>query len=634
MVFLPAAQAARPQAVKVLEPIVVTATRTSVPMREVGSAMTIITAEDLAQRQRVPVLDILRGVPGLSVVQSGGFGQQTSVFLRGANSNHTLVLIDGVEANDPSNPSGFFDFSNLLADNIERIEILRGAQSTLYGSDAIGGVINIITKKGRGRPRATLRAEGGSFNTFKVTGGVSGGNELVNYSLTGSRFESDSISAADSRRGNSEEDGYRNTTLTSRLGLTLAPYFALDFTARYQDARTEIDGSTVDAMGHFLPIDDPNAVLDAQQLFTRGEGRLTLFDGRWEQILGVSFTRHHRNNKDRPDPNNPFPFPGSFEGEKFKVAWRNNLRFFKGHLLTFGIATEEESMEVDAPGGDLPEKTARTTGGYLQDQLDLWNRLFITGGVRFDGHSRFGLKLTGRVTAALVFDKLGTKFRGSYGTGFKAPSLSQLFDDRFNTTLVNGAKLEFSNKKLDPEESESWDIGIEQSLWDERLSLGVTYFNNEFTNLIQFQQVAVAPDKFQLINIAEAEASGWEAFMALTPVEGLTLRGNYTQMQTKDKQTGEPLVRRPEHKAAFNANYHFLDKGNIHLQLLYVGSRQDVGNVRLSGYVLANLAASYDINDNFQLFARLNNFLDKHYQEVFGFGTPGISGFGGVQLSF
>ncbi len=631
-VFLLPVQAAEPQVgkVEVLEPLVVTATRTPTPSRDVGSDVTVITAEDIAQRQRMSVLDILRGVPGLNVVQSGGLGQQTSVFLRGANSNHTLVLIDGVEANDPSNPGGFFDFSILLVDNIERIEILRGPQSTLYGSDAIGGVISIITKKGRGKPHATARAQGGSFGTFKVMGGVSGGGELFNYSVTGSRLESSGISAADSRRGNSEEDGYHNTTVTSRLGLTPGSHFAFDFTLRYQDDYTEIDGSTVDAIGHFSPIDDPNAALNAQQLYTRGQGQLTAFDGQWEQILAVSFTKYHRVNQDQPDPNNPFPLPGTFDGEKVKVAWRNNLHFVKDHLFTFGIATEEESMEIESPSSNLPSKSARTTGYYLQDQWSRWDKLFITGGVRLDDHSRFGAQVTGRVTAALVFDRFGTKFRGSYGTGFKAPSLSQLFDDRFNN-IVKGVKFEFSNPNLGPEKSESWDIGVEQFLWNKRLSLGVTYFDNDLTDLIQFQQVT--PDKFQLINVAKAQVTGWEVVIALAPFEGLTLRGDYTEMQAKNKQTEEFLLRRPHHKAAFNANYQFLDKGNVHFQVIYVGNRQDVGNIRLSGYVLANLAVSYDFTENFQLFARVNNLWDEHYEEVFGFGTPGISGFGGVKFS-
>jgi vitamin B12 transporter len=627
VVLWPLAYADEPRIGEILEPIVVTATRTQTPIREVGSSISIITAEDLAERQRMPVLDVLRGLPGVDVVQSGGLGQQTSVFLRGANANHTLVLIDGIEANDPSNPSGAFDFANLLTDNIERIEILRGSQSTLYGSDAIGGVINIITKKGAGRARASIRAEGGSFGTFKVTGGVNGSHEWVNYSLTGSRLESRGISAADSRFGNSEEDGDRNTTVAGRLGLAPGPNFALDAILRYNNAHTEVDGSTVDVMGRFTPIDDPNATLDTQQLFVRGQGQLTLFDGLWEQILGVSFTSHDRENKDRPDPRNPFPFPGSFNGEKVKVDWQNNLSPYQGHTLTFGIATEEESMEAQSPLSDLMRKTARTTGYYLQDHFGLSEILFLGGGIRLDNHSRFGSKVTGRATAALVFDTLGAKLRGSYGTGFKAPSLSQLFDNRFNT-----AQSKFNNPNLNPEESQSWDIGLEHSFWNDQLAWGATYFSNKFTHLIQFSQVA--PHKFQLINIAKAEAKGWEVFIALTPLEGFSVRGNYTLTRTQDKQTGKPLLRRPEHKAAINANYHFLGRANIRLQVLYVGSRQDLGDVHLPSYALANLAASYDLADNFQVFARINNLFDKHYQEVFGFGSPGVSGFGGIELSF
>ncbi|ADJ28594.1 TonB-dependent receptor plug domain-containing protein [Nitrosococcus watsonii] len=622
------------QAPKTLAPMVVTATRTPTPAQDVGSDISVITAEDLAQRQRMPVSEVLRGLPGVDVVQSGGLGQQTSVFLRGANANHTLVLIDGVEANDPSNPSGSFDFANLLTDNIERIEILRGPQSTLYGSDAIGGVINIITKKGRGKPRVTARVEGGSFSTFKATGGVHGGNDLVNYSLTGTRLESAGISAADSRRGNPEKDGDRNTTLTGRFGLTPTPNFSLDTTLRYNGNHTDIDGSTVDNRGRFVPIDDPNSTLDSQQLFLRGQGHLTLFDNLWEQILGVSFTHHDRENQNRPDPQNPFPFPGSFKGEKIKVDWQHNLRFSKEHTLTFGFAWEEASMEAQSPGSNLPRKSVDTKGYYLQDQLSFWDKLFLTGGIRLDDHSIFGSKITGRTTAALVFDGLGLTLRGSYGTGFKAPTLTQLFDERFNTTQDdrNTPQLEYNNPDLSPEMSRSWDIGVEQSFWNDEGAVGVTYFDNELTDLIQFSQVAA--DNFQLINIDAAKIRGWEIFMNLTPLEELTLRGNYTQMHTQDEKTGQPLVRRPERKAGFNANYRFLSKGNLHLQVVYVGHRQDVGGIPLPSYTVVNAAISYEVTNYFQLFARANNLLDKQYQEVFGFGTPGISGFGGIEFSF
>jgi vitamin B12 transporter len=367
--------------------------------------------------------------------------------------------------------------------------------------------------------------------------------------------------------------------------------------------------------------------LNTEQLFLRGQGRLTLFDGLWEQILGVSFTNHDRENQDRPDPHNPFPFSGSFNGKKVKVDWQNNLSPYQGHTLTFGIATEEESMEAQSPVSDLSRKTARTTGYYLQDHFGLGEILFLSGGIRLDDHSNFGSKITGRGTAALVFDTLGTKLKGNYGTGFKAPSLSQLFDNRFNTV-----QFVFNNPYLHPEESRSWDLGMEQSFWNDQLALGATYFDSEFTHLIQFSQVD--SHKFQLINIAKAEAKGWEIFMALTPLEGFTVRGDYTQTRTQDKKTGEPLPRRPEHKAAINANYYFLGKANLHLQVLYVGGRQDLGGIHLSSYVLANLAASYDLTDNFQVFARVNNLLDKQYQEVFGFGSPGVSGFGGIEFSF
>jgi vitamin B12 transporter len=595
-----------------LEPTVVTATRTATPLRQVGSSVSVITAEDIARRQVYTAADALRTVPGLDVIQSGGLGRQTSVFLRGANANQTLVLIDGVEMNDPSSPNNLFDFADLMADNIERIEILRGAQSSVYGSDAIGGVINIITKKGAGRPELSLTGEGGSYDTFKVGGSVAGGSDPVDYSLSASRLETGGFSAADERWGNRERDGYRNTTVSSRLGLKALDNLDFGWTLRFSEGETRLDADFP------RPHDDPNYFSRAEKLNTRGFAHLELFDGLWEQTLGLAYSRTDRTAFDKPDPANPYAFPSQYLGEKVKVDWQNNLRLHETNTLSFGVEDEEDRLSSDSD--PVGAKSSNTQGYFLQDQISLWNRWFTTAGVRYDEHNRVGGKVTWRVTQALAFDETGTRLKGSYGTGFRAPSLVELYD-RYT-----------GNPDLRPEESTNWDIGLEQSLLEGRVQLGATYFNNDFDDLIQYVQTGQFMGYMK--NINQAMAEGVETYVQVEPVADLTLRGNYTYTHTEDESTGSRLLRRPTHKASFDAHYRFLENADANLNILMVGDKADVGGAQVPGYVVVNLATGYRIHRNVRLFARVDNLFDQPYQEIYGYGTSRIAGYGGITLSY
>lgn len=599
-----------------LEKMVVTATRTETELREVGSSITVITAEEIESRQIVSVADVLRGVPGLDVRRTGGAGQQTSVFIRGANSDQTLVLIDGIEMNDPSNPGGSFDFADLMADNIERIEILRGPQSTLYGSDAIGGVINILTKKGKGKPRFYLRGEGGSFDTFKAGGGVSGTLDAFSYNVSASRLETEGFSAADTRLpGNRERDGYENTTVAARLGFKPLERLDFDWALRYQ--KGEIDLDTGFNPVTFLASDDPNAFSDNEALFTRFQTQVGLFDGLWEQTLGVAFTDDDRETIDKPDSVNPFSLGrSSFEGKKLKADWQHVLHLHETNIVTVGAETEEAWMRTDTTS----RKSTNTTGVYLQDQIRLLDRFFTTAGVRVDDFNRIGSRVTWRVSQAINIDETGTRLKGSYGTGFKTPSLFELFDP-------------FSgNPDLRPEKSRGWDVGFEQSLWNDRLLLGATYFHNVFVDLIGFE-FDPADFTFRTQNVGEAVTEGVESFIELNPIEGLTLRGGYTYNRSRDDDTKERLLRRPTHKGSFDANYRFLNGADVNLHVLMVGDQEDFPD-ESAGYVRVDLTAGYQVNKYLNLFGRVDNLFDKKYQEVLGFGASRIAGYAGVKLSF
>jgi vitamin B12 transporter len=609
-----------------LEEVVVTATRMETPSREVASSITVITERQIRESQKPTVLEVLRDVPALDVVQSGGPGRTTSVFIRGAKSEHTLVLMDGVEMNDPMDPGRSYDFANLTTDNIERIEILRGPQSTLYGSDAMGGVINIITKRGRGKPGGFVSAEGGSFKTFTEKAGITGGSHLINYSLGLLRWDTDGFSAASENDGNTEKDGGENTSVSARLGVTPAECLDLDFILRCIDAEADLDNSG-GAGG-----DDPNNTEETKQLFFRSQARLSLFDDLWEQKLGFSLSDHDRKYRNDKDADHPDDMDrSSYEGRIYKFDWQHNLYLHRTNILTLGVEHEEEEGKSEyysesawGPYSSPFEKqTARTTGYYLQDRIRLWDSWFTTLGARVDDHDRFGTEKTWRVASAYLIRRTGTRVKATYGTGFKAPTLYQLYSD-------------YGDENLNPEESKGWDVGVEQSLLDEKLTLGVTYFRNEFENLIDFDS---GTSKYE--NVAEASTGGVELFASLQPLDGLTVRVGYTYTDTEDKTTGEKLVRRPRNKFRIDSNCRFLEKGNVNLGVLYVGKRDDMDystwpsrRVELDDYVRVDLAASYQVTGNVQIFGRIENLFDEDYEEAIGYGTPGISAYGGVKFSY
>lgn len=610
---------------KTLEPVVVTATRVETPLKEIASSMTVITEEEIKQKQKTMVLEVLRGTPGLNVFRLGGPGTQASVLIRGAKSEHTLVLIDGIEMNDPISPGGTFNFANLTTDNIERIEILRGPQSTLYGSDAIGGVINIITKKGAGKTTCYVSGEYGEYNTFRTTVGASGGNKWGNYSFAVSRLETEGFSSADEKDGNVEKDGYKNTTVSTKLGLTPIENLDIYFVLRYDDAEVDIDGSNSLT---WMFGDDPNSTQDTEEVFLRTSATLRLFDDVWEQTLGVSFTDVARDSRNKPDADDPADDKSSFDSQRVKLDWQNNFYIGESNILTIGLETEEEEGKSKSTFGDFPKKDARTDSAYVEDQIKLGDVFFITLGARVDDHEEFGSEGTYRATFAWLLEQTGSKVKYTYGTGFKAPTLFQLFappDPMFGGAL--------GNPNLKPEKSEGFDIGIEQELYSGRVRFGITAFENDFEDLIGFDFVE------GYINIDEAETSGVELFVSVQPLDNLMINATYTYTETEDRSTGEELLRRPKDVADVDINYQFPEKGNVNLEILYIGNRDDVDpntfdTVKMGGYTVVNLAASYYLNENMEIFGRVENLLDREYEEVKGYGTAGLSVFGGVKLIF
>ncbi len=596
-----------------IEEVVVTATRIRTAITETAVSITVITSEEIRKKNVSTVYELLKTVPGLSVVQSGGAGQPSSVFIRGSKSEDALVLIDGIEVNDPITPGRSFNFAHLSVDNIERIEILRGPQGTLYGSDAMAGVIKIVTRRGEGKPRASISVETGSFGSSRTRFGVIGGGENGHYSLAVSRFDSDGISAASEKRGNSEEDAYTNTSLSARAGLSLSEGLEVDLVLRLQDARIEQDDFDF-ATG--LPSDDLDYFSISEQVFMRAEGRSISGGGSWEQALGFSVARHDR--LDRNDPDDAFDFNvwnDTFEGDLLKVDWVNTFYLSTKNTFMFGLEAEEENGRTST----LNEKTAETRAVFILDQMDFSEHLHVSLGLRTDDHSSFGAETTYNLAPVYTLAGSGTKLRAAYGTGFKAPTLFQLFSS-------------YGDPTLDPERSRGWEAGFDQKIAEGTADLGVTYFVNEFDNLIDFDS---ATSTYK--NLGAVRTKGVELMTSYRPTDSLKLAFNYTFIDSED-DAGQPLVRRPDNKAAFDLNRDFGSSGSVDLEVVYVGKRDDYDfstfpttRVELAAYTLVNASATVELGEKITLTGRIENLFDEDYEEVLGYGTFGVSAYMGVK---
>jgi len=622
-----------------LNDVVITATKTPTNTLELANSISVIDSIQILNSNSNNVFDVLKNETGISFTRQGGNGTLSNLYIRGANSSHTLVLIDGVEVNLTNDPSGVYDFSALPIDNIERIEVLRGPQSTLYGSDALAGVINIISKKGNGAPKFSLLTEGSSYNSYKAQLGVNGSLQKLNYSVSLSRTGSDGFSVASEKYDNTEKDGYIFNNVSALLGYNFSENAEINLYTRF--LKSESDN---DQFGGMFG-DDPTYLTNQEEFSIRGEGKIRLLDGLWNQKLGLTFFRNVRNNSyDTSAASINYPFYindyswAHYDGRKYKIDWQNDIQLSKLNLLTAGIEFEiEESASEyyainyipDPLSPDIasviPKKDARTIGVYVQDQLKLEESFFITLGARIDDHSKFGSQFTYRIAPAYMIWETGTKFKTTIGTGFKAPSLYYLYDPAYG------------NENLNPEESFGWDIGIEQYFFSQNLSLGATYFYNKFTDMFGFDST------FKAINIKEAVTKGLEFSIEAKPLDGLSLRANYTYTDSRDlspysSDYDKKLLRRPESKVGLYASYSFIPKANINVEVIWVGNREDINfsiyeRTELKAYMLLNLAAHYDVLDVLRLNLRVENLFDSDYEEVYGYGIAALSFYGGIKLS-
>lgn len=598
--------------------VVVSATRVPTPYQQLASSVTVITADDIDTRQERTLPDVLQNVPGLNIVQNGGPGGLAQVFMRGTNANHTKVMIDGIDVSDPSSIDGSFDFSQILSSDIKQVEVLRGPQSGLYGSDAIGGVINIITKSGSGPAHLTGSVEGGSFETFNQTAGVSGGLERFNYSLNAAHFYSGatpSVPDALVVPGRPQnDDQYDNQTLSTKLGARLTDNFDIGFTGRY--IFSVLDNTSDDLTG-------PEAMTSSNtnhEAFTRGTAHLVSFDGRLDQTAGLAYTRYTR---DIVDPNagafSPFT---EFGGNRIKADWQGNIKATETQTVTLGAEHQLDRL-------DEPQASAHMSNnaGFVQLQSAFNEQFFNTVSLRDDDNSRFGSRVTYRVAPAYLLTQTGTKLKASVGTGYKAPTLDELFDDYPAFGF-------FANPNLQPERSFGYDAGFEQTVLNKKVQFGSTYFHNDIRNLI-------APnDTFTTdINVGRASTYGFESFIAYKPWKKLNLRADHTFTIAENDLTHTQLLRRPKNKASIEATWQATDAFTLSSSVLYNGTwRDDNRNATIiglaaGGYTVVRLMGAYDLGNGVALFGRIDNALDKEYQDPVGFQRPGFGIFGGIKIA-
>ncbi len=590
------------------------ATRIPTPELELASSVTVVTADDIAARQERTFAAVLRDIPGLNVVQQGGPGAATSVFMRGTNSNHTKVLVDGIDVSDPSNANAAFDFGQLLTQDIERVEVLRGPQSGLYGSDAIGGVINVITRAGSGPMKLSASVEGGTFDSLNQTAGVSGSQEAFHYSASVAHLHSGStpvtpldLLAPGEQRHN---DYYDNFTVSSKLGFDLTPDFDLGLVTRYTNTHLHYTGEDYSTFPA-LPAAQQSAS-DTDEYYGRASAHLVSLEGGLNQTLGVAFTRN------RTATLQPQTAESLNTGARVKLDWQGAVRVSSAQSVLLGL--EDARDEISAP----LSASVRTASAYVELQSRLGQHWFSALNARYDDNDRFGSKVTYRIAPTWVSSESGTKLKASVGSGFKAPTLGELFQ--------SFPPFFFANPDLKPESSVGYDLGIEQGLGGGVVRVGATWFYNRIRDLITTDVTGTT-----YANVGRASTAGVESFVAYQPVKQLSLRLDYTYTQATDDVLHEELLRRPKHKGNLDATWRASDALLLNASVLTVSSwvdgNRDFSIPRLDapGYTTVNLAASFDVSRQWAVFGRIDNLLDRHYENPVGFLQPGIGVFAGIR---
>ena len=615
-----------------LDDIVVTAGLQPISITDVASSITVISREEIEQKQVLYLSELLRDVPGFAVSQAGGAGSQTQVRVRGAEANHLLVLIDGVRANDPS-ANDEFQYQFALTSNIERIEIIRGPQSATWGSDAVAGVINIIRKKTVDSHFLSGNVEAGSFDTFSggMAGGYSGDALDINAAVSFLDTGGTNIS-----RNGGEKDGAENITGNMSLQYDASDAIRLRLSANLLDASSEYDD--IDYFVTGLPV-DADRLTETQQSFLSGTLNYEPPQSHWSANLSVNWM--DSDNDNFSDGN----WTSATAAETLEFRIQGGVSLGDKHNHRVGFALEREEVDFSQRGqaslyGDPNQDQSYQASGYALEYVGKPMAGFTwTASARLDDYSDFDDARTWQLAASYQISA-AHRLRGSVGTGSKTPTFTErygFFEDLF-----------LGNPDLKPESSRGWEIGLESNWSDNRHQLQLAYFDQNLQD--EIDGFVFDPDTFLFTarnKDTDSKRRGIETIFDTRLGKALTLAASYTYTDATEKNgAGQSVeeVRRPKHMGGITANYRFADeKGNLNLNLQYNGSQQDIffspqtytsEFIKLDAYTLLNLAASWKLTQSLELTGRVSNLLDEDYEEVLGFARPGRGVYAGLRGRF
>lgn len=592
-----------------LEEIIVTSSRVPMPLRHVGTSVSVVTAQEIQQRGFNSLYEILRAQPAIGVSNNGGPGKATSLRIRGEEGFRTQVLLDGINISDTSGTQIGPRLEHLMSAGINRVEVLRGPQGLMYGADA-GGIVSITTDAPSEGFKGQVNAEGGRFGTQQLGANLGGGNGTVDFSLSLSDFETDGFNTQATDTVLQDDDGYENTTLHGRFGWNVNEDLRLELVARDVSGENAFDGC--------FSSQSTNLCNDSFDQFA------------WRAVADYTvgaFTHQlsYDNNEVERESFSDGQLSFTGDGELESWGYLGSYSSSDALRLVYGVDFETSSLE---DGVLNPERDQQSYYGEYQGNFN--NNLFITGGVRYDDNDDFGTHTSYRVSGAYVFDLNGgeLKIRSAYGTGFRAPALSEL---AFN--VREGAFLPASEVTLKEEQSEGYDIAVS---WhgDSGMMLEAVYFDQTVTDEIFFDL-----DTFSgyLQGDGDTESTGVELIGEILLFNSLTLSGNYTYNETENS-TGESRIRRPEHLANIGIDWRGLDDKlslGFNVRGSYSATNSVFGEiVDLDDYEVVDINASYEILQGLQIYGRVENLLDEDYEEITNFNTTGTAAYAGVRYSF
>jgi vitamin B12 transporter len=602
------------------EPIVVSATRFGIPLDQSPASVSVVSSEDVEQKQIERVSDALREVPGLNVVQTGTPGQLTSVFMRGLPSQDMQVLLDGVPINQGL--AGQFDFANLTTDDIDRIEVARGPQSTIYGPRALAGVVQIFTKRGIGTPGVTVSSEGGTYDTYRETLQSDGKIENFDYSIGASRLDTDNA------RPN---NAYRNTSGITDVGWSPDEHLRIGGLFMYSESETGNPNTIFDPrpIDHFL----------TEKWFIAPHFDVRVGDW-WDHKLIIDYDHERQVNNPNQDGLTPrdTPFTGATRAlfERTTIDYQNDLRPTAWLTLTSGLFYQTINVGQERPfvlfGPTFIHDEVQENAVFGQATINIWNFILVAGG-RLDEFNQFGDVGTYRIASSYKIDKTNTTLHSSVATGFSPPSSQdKIFGNNFN---------------LKPEKDFGWDIGFEQRLWENRIAFDATYFHNDLSNVVGFD------GNFRTLNLGAAETQGVETEIRATPIVGCTFTASYTYLEAEktdaaniSQPQGARLPRRPRNEVYVSGSYLWYKKLRTTLAAKWVNAREEINfgapNFDIEDYNFVNFAAEYEINSHLSIFGHIDNLTNEHYSEVFDARRPTVGAFpalgrsvyGGVKMRF